>query len=146
MSPNITLVQALCTVVAFAASIPLLELFFFHIILIRKVSLLFKCFCFSLNFFNLYFIRHLNSFNEFLFIVKGITTYEYVVAMRSHSEPPGISAEGDPESIPSSPTSSTATALSGGSSLGLHYKGAWCTPPRIFVDQVCILFLHILRF
>ncbi|GLJ39983.1 hypothetical protein SUGI_0818020 [Cryptomeria japonica] len=91
----------LCTTVALVASIPLGELFFFHIILIRK----------------------------------GITTYEYVVAMRSQNEPTAISAEGEPQSIPSSPTSSTATGLSGASSHGLHYKGAWCTPPRIFVDQ-----------
>lgn len=80
---------------------PLAELFFFHIILIKK----------------------------------GITTYEYVVAMRSQSEPPGVSAEGDARSIPSSPSGSTATGLSGGSSLGLQYKGAWCTPPRIFVEH-----------
>ncbi|KAL3628217.1 hypothetical protein CASFOL_027263 [Castilleja foliolosa] len=26
------------------------------------------------------------------------------------------------------------TGFSGGSSLGLQYKGAWCTPPRVFVD------------
>ncbi|KAH9315716.1 hypothetical protein KI387_024343, partial [Taxus chinensis] len=89
------------TVLALVASIPLAELFFFHIILIRK----------------------------------GITTYEYVVAMRSQGEPPAISAEGEPQSIPSSPSSSTATGLSGASSHGLHYKGAWCTPPRIFIDQ-----------
>ncbi|CAN6481544.1 unnamed protein product [Victoria cruziana] len=94
-------VVALCTVVSLLACIPLGELFFFHIILIRK----------------------------------GITTYEYVVAMRAQSEPPGPSVEGDPQSIPTSPTSSVATGLSGGSSLGLQYKGAWCTPPRIFVDQ-----------
>eukprot|EP01018_Ginkgo_biloba_P029351 Gb_33256 [translate_table: standard] len=95
--------MALCTVVSLLASVPLAELFFFHIILIRK----------------------------------GITTYEYVVAMRSQSEPPGPSVEGDPQSVPSSPSSSTATGISGASSLGLQYKGAttWCTPPRIFVEH-----------
>ncbi|CAN6463971.1 unnamed protein product [Victoria cruziana] len=69
--------------------------------------------------------------------VVGITTYEYVVAMRTQSEPPGPSVDGDQQSVPPSPTSSAATGLSGGSSLGLgQYKGgAWCTPPRIFVDQ-----------
>ncbi|KAF3789092.1 putative protein S-acyltransferase 19 [Nymphaea thermarum] len=98
------IVVALCTAVSLLASIPLGELFFFHMILIRK----------------------------------GITTYEYVVAMRTQSEPPGPSVDGDQQSVPPSPTSSAATGLSGGSSLGLglQYKGvAWCTPPRIFVDQ-----------
>jgi len=90
------------------ASMPLAELFFFHITLIKK----------------------------------GITTYEYVVAMRSQSEPPGVSVEGDARSIPSSPSGSTATGLSGGSSLGLQYKGAWCTPLRIFVEHQDEVILH----
>jgi len=102
-------VVAVCTVVALLASMPLGELFFFHIILIKK----------------------------------GITTYEYVVAMRSQSEPPGISADGDAQSIPSSPSGSTATGLSGGSSLGLQYKGAWCTPPRIFVEHQDEIIPHL---
>nr|GFB65205.1 protein S-acyltransferase 21-like [Tanacetum cinerariifolium] len=83
---------------------PLGELFFFHIILIRK----------------------------------GITTYEYVVAMRTQSEPMvGPSIDGmDQQSLQSSPTSSAVTAISGRSSHGLGLqKVAWCTPPRIFMDQ-----------
>ncbi|PSR99495.1 Protein S-acyltransferase [Actinidia chinensis var. chinensis] len=96
-------VVALCTAVSLLAIVPLGELFFFHVILIRK----------------------------------GITTYEYVVAMRAQSEPPGPSVDGgDQLSLPSSPTSSAVTATSGRSSLGmgLQHKGAWCTPPRIFMD------------
>lgn len=71
-------------------------------------------------------------------VLQGITTYEYVVAMRAQSEPPGPSVDdGDRQSLPSSPTSSAMTAISGRSSLGmsLQYKGAWCTPPRIFMDH-----------
>lgn len=93
-------IVAICTVVPLLASIPLGELFFFHIILIKK----------------------------------GITTYEYVVAMRAQNEPQGV-PEGEQQSIPSSPTSSTATGWSGSSSLGLQYRGAWCTPPRVFVEH-----------
>ncbi|KAK3010628.1 hypothetical protein RJ639_012331 [Escallonia herrerae] len=102
--PPFATVVALCTFVSFLATVPLGELFFFHIILIRK----------------------------------GITTYEYVVAMRTQSEPPGPSVDGgDQQSMQSSPTSSAVTAISGRSSLGmgLQYKGAWCTPPRIFMDH-----------
>jgi len=67
---------------------------------------------------------------------QGITTYEYVVAMRAMSEAPaGASVDGDiPHNALYSPTGSATTGLSGGSSLGLQYKGAWCTPPRVFVD------------
>ncbi|GLT35265.1 hypothetical protein SLA2020_097330 [Shorea laevis] len=105
-------VVALCTVVSLVATLPLGELFFFHIILIRK----------------------------------GITTYEYVVAMRAQSEPPGQSVDGgDHQSLPSSPTSSAVTAISGRSSLGmgLQYKGAWCTPPRIFMDHPDEIIPHL---
>ncbi|XP_072989317.1 protein S-acyltransferase 21-like [Typha latifolia] len=98
-APFATIV-ALCTALSLLASVPLGELFFFHMILIRK----------------------------------GITTYEYVVAMRTQSEPPGPSVNEDPQSLPSSPMSSAPTAISG-NSLSLQYRGAWCTPPRIFVDQ-----------
>ncbi|KAK9053474.1 hypothetical protein SSX86_030108 [Deinandra increscens subsp. villosa] len=104
-SPFATVV-AICTAVSLLATIPLGELLFFHIILIRK----------------------------------GITTYEYVVAMRTQSEPPGPSLDGlDQQSLQSSPTSSAVTAMSGRSShghgLSLQHKVAWCTPPRIFMDQ-----------
>ncbi|KAL6838406.1 hypothetical protein ACP4OV_031651 [Aristida adscensionis] len=87
------------TVLSLVACIPLGELFFFHIILIRK----------------------------------GITTYDYVVAMRAMSEPPPEEEEG--ANIIYSPSNSATTGFSVGSSLGLHHKGAWCTPPRIFIDQ-----------
>ncbi|XP_027080151.1 probable protein S-acyltransferase 19 isoform X1 [Coffea arabica] len=94
-------VVAVCTAVSILACVPLGELFFFHMILIRK----------------------------------GITTYEYVVAMRAMSEAPaGPSMDEDLPNIMYSPTGSATTGLSGGSSLGLQYKGAWCTPPRVFVD------------
>ncbi|KAL6995998.1 protein S-acyltransferase [Sarracenia purpurea var. burkii] len=102
--PPFATVVALCTAVSLLAIVPLGELFFFHVILIRK----------------------------------GITTFEYVVAMRAHSEPPGPSVDGgDQPSLPSSPTSSAVTGISGRSSvgIGLQYKGAWCTPPRIFMDH-----------
>lgn len=98
-APFATIV-ALATALSMLASVPLGELFFFHMILIRK----------------------------------GITTYEYVVAMRAQSEPPGPSVNDDQQSLASSPMSSAPTAFSG-SSFARHYKGAWCTPPRIFIDQ-----------
>jgi hypothetical protein len=65
--------------------------------------------------------------------VQGITTYEYVVAMRAQNESPTF---GDGEqSMASSHSSSAATGMSGSSSVGLQYRGGWCTPPRIFVEH-----------
>ncbi|CAM8919113.1 unnamed protein product [Rhodiola kirilowii] len=114
--PPFATVVALCTAVSLMATVPLGELFFFHMILIRK----------------------------------GITTYEYVVAMRTQSEPPGPSidggdGEGDHQSIQTSPTSSAVTAISGRSShgIGLQYKGVWCTPPRIFMDNQDEIIPHL---
>lgn len=94
-------VVAVCTAVSLLACVPLGELFFFHMILIRK----------------------------------GITTYEYVVAMRAMSEAPaGASVDEELPNVLYSPSGSATTGYSGGSSIGLQYKGAWCTPPRVFVD------------
>ncbi|KAF9686590.1 hypothetical protein SADUNF_Sadunf02G0005100 [Salix dunnii] len=112
--PPFATVVALCTFLSLLATVPLGELFFFHLILIRK----------------------------------GITTYEYVVAMRTQSEPPGPSVDGgEQQSLPSSPTSSAVTAVSGRSSIGmsLQYKGAWCTPPRIFMDHQDEIIPHLER-
>ncbi|XP_058072089.1 probable protein S-acyltransferase 19 [Magnolia sinica] len=95
-------VVVICSAVSLLACVPLVELFFFHMILIRK----------------------------------GITTYEYVVAMRAMSDAPAGSVDEDNnQNMLYSPTGSATTGLSGGSSLGLQYKGAWCTPPRVFVDH-----------
>ncbi|KAL6858719.1 hypothetical protein ACP4OV_017721 [Aristida adscensionis] len=73
-------------------------------------------------------------FFHMILIQKGITTYEYVVAMRAMSEAPQEEEE-EGVNIVYSPTNSATTGFSGASSLGVHHKGAWCTPPRIFVDQ-----------
>ncbi|WOG97699.1 hypothetical protein DCAR_0417040 [Daucus carota subsp. sativus] len=85
-------------------------------------------------------------FFHLILISKGISTYDYVVAMRTQSEPPGPSVDGgDQQSLQSSPVSSAVTAISGRSlhGMGLQYKGAWCTPPRIFMDQQDEIIPHL---
>jgi hypothetical protein len=100
-------VVAICTIVALLASVPLGELFFFHLLLIKK----------------------------------GITTYEYVVAMRAQNESP-MFGDGE-QSMASSHSSSAATGMSGSSSVGLQYRGGWCTPPRIFVEHQDEILPHL---
>ncbi|KAG2585671.1 hypothetical protein PVAP13_6KG405500 [Panicum virgatum] len=99
--PAFATIVAFFTLLSIVACVPLGELFFFHMILIRK----------------------------------GITTYEYVVAMRAMSEVAQEEEDQEEVNIVYSPTNSATTGFSGASSLGLHYKGSWCTPPRIFVDK-----------
>lgn len=62
--------------------------------------------------------------------------------MRAMSEAPaGADVDEELPNILYSPSGSATTGLSGGSSLGLQYKGAWCTPPRVFVEyQVNVLY------
>ncbi|KAG2317416.1 hypothetical protein Bca52824_020538 [Brassica carinata] len=69
-----------------------------------------------------------------LLIKKGLTTYDYLLAMRAMSEAPA--ADEEIQSVLYSPTGSATTGFSGGSSLGPSYKkGVWCTPPRVFDNQ-----------
>ncbi|CAE6027612.1 unnamed protein product [Arabidopsis arenosa] len=111
--PPFAAVVVVCTTLSLLALIPLGELFFFHIILIRK----------------------------------GITTYEYVVALRAQTEPLGTSVdELDQTSQHPSPASSAVTATSARSSLGLsiQYRGvSLCTPPNIFMDQQDDVIQHL---
>ncbi|KAI5084297.1 hypothetical protein GOP47_0000466 [Adiantum capillus-veneris] len=82
---------ALCTLTPLLASIPLGELFFFHMLLIRK----------------------------------GISTYEYVVAMRVENETQA-SAQVEKQSIPVQHVRN----LRNPNSIGISYFGEWCSPRR----------------
>ncbi|KAH8933500.1 hypothetical protein BDL97_18G033200, partial [Sphagnum fallax] len=98
------IVVAVCTVLAFLATIPLGELFFFHLILIKK----------------------------------GITTYEYVVAMRAQKEATLLEEVHIP---PTSPLSPIAIGVSDSGPLKAPlYHSGWCTPPHIFAEHQ-VLFL-----
>ncbi|KAH7859267.1 hypothetical protein Vadar_033889 [Vaccinium darrowii] len=132
--PAIPIARALRTTVSLRAIVPLGELLFFHMILIRKVSsfeaLLLSLMCVRVS---LCMVVESKSF-----LLQGITTYGYVVAMRAQSEPPGPSVVGEDQySLPSSPTSSAMPEISGKSSvkwacnikvLGVpHQESLWTT-------------------
>ncbi|CAN6925039.1 unnamed protein product [Brassica oleracea var. botrytis] len=72
-----------------------------------------------------------------LLIKKGLTTYDYLLAIRAMSEAlAGASVDEEIQSVLYSPSGSATTGFSGGSSLGpSHRKGVWCTPPRVFDNQ-----------
>ncbi|OVA13409.1 zinc finger protein [Macleaya cordata] len=89
-------VVASCTILAMIATLPLAQLFFFHVLLIKK----------------------------------GISTYDYIIALREQEQ----QLVGGQQSPQMSPASSI-TGLSSASSFNTFHRGAWCTPPRLFLED-----------
>ncbi|KAG8366401.1 hypothetical protein BUALT_Bualt17G0075800 [Buddleja alternifolia] len=90
------IVVGVCTVLAMIATLPLAQLFFFHILLIKK----------------------------------GISTYDYIIALREQ-EQQGAGGQQSPQMSPAS----SLTGLSSASSFNTFHRAAWCTPPRLFVED-----------
>ncbi|CAN1794200.1 Probable protein S-acyltransferase 22 [Linum perenne] len=92
------IVVAVCTILAMIATLPLAQLFFFHILLIKK----------------------------------GISTYDYIIALREQEqEQQGIGGQQSPQMS----QVSSITGLSSASSFSTFHRGAWCTPPRLFLED-----------
>ncbi|XP_027346241.1 probable protein S-acyltransferase 22 [Abrus precatorius] len=92
------LVVSVCTILAMIATLPVAQLFFFHILLIRK----------------------------------GLSTYDYIIAMREQEqEQLGIGGQQSPQMS----TVSSLTGLSSTSSFNTLHRGAWCTPPRLLLED-----------
>ncbi|KGN51955.1 probable protein S-acyltransferase 22 [Cucumis sativus] len=92
------IVVAVCTILAMIATLPLAQLFFFHILLIKK----------------------------------GITTYDYIIALREQEqEQQGVGGQQSPQMS----VVSSLTGLSSASSFSTLHRGAWCTPPRLFLED-----------
>ncbi|XP_058730574.1 probable protein S-acyltransferase 22 [Vicia villosa] len=99
MAPFVIVVSA-CTMLAMIATLPVVQLFFFHILLIKK----------------------------------GLSTYDYIVAMREleqEQEQLGVGGQQSPQMS----TVSSFTGLSSVSSFNALHRGAWCTPPRMFLED-----------
>ncbi|KAI0525131.1 hypothetical protein KFK09_004522 [Dendrobium nobile] len=89
-----TVVVASCTFLAMLATLPLAQLFFFHVLLIKK----------------------------------GISTYEYIVALREQEQGVG-------QQSPQMSSISSLTGFSSASSFTAFQRGSWCTPPRLFLED-----------
>ncbi|KAM7251802.1 hypothetical protein ACFE04_023685 [Oxalis oulophora] len=94
------IVVVMCTILAMIATLPLAQLFFFHILLIKK----------------------------------GISTYDYIIALREQDQEQEQQGIGGHQSSQMSPVSSL-TALSTASSFSTFHRNAWCTPPRLFLED-----------
>ncbi|KAI4386389.1 hypothetical protein MLD38_004324 [Melastoma candidum] len=93
-------VVAVCTLLAMVATLPLAQLFFFHVLLVKK----------------------------------GISTYDYIIALREQEQELEQQGVGAHQSAQMSPASSI-TGLSSASSFSTFHRGAWCTPPRLFLED-----------
>ncbi|KAF1862119.1 hypothetical protein Lal_00026638 [Lupinus albus] len=92
------IVVSVCTVLAMIATLPIAQLLFFHILLVKK----------------------------------GISTYDYIIAMREQEQDlVGVGGQQSPQMS----TVSSLTGLSSVSSFNTFQRGAWCTPPRLFVED-----------
>ncbi|KAG5380305.1 hypothetical protein IGI04_028147 [Brassica rapa subsp. trilocularis] len=76
-------------------------------------------------------LAHLFFFH-ILLIKKGISTYDYIVALREQ-EQELETCEG--QQSPQMSMISSFTGLSSASSFNAFHRGAWCTPPRLFVED-----------
>ncbi|CAK9163407.1 unnamed protein product [Ilex paraguariensis] len=90
------IVVAVCTILAMIATLPLAQLLFFHVLLIKK----------------------------------GISTYDYIIALREQ-EQQGVGGQQSPQMS----SASSLTGLSSTSSFNTFHGGAWCTPPRLFLED-----------
>ncbi|KAH1188999.1 putative protein S-acyltransferase 22 [Glycine max] len=92
------IVVSICTILAMIATLPVVQLFFFHILLIKK----------------------------------GLSTYDYIIAMREQEqEQLGNGGQQSPQMS----TVSSFTGLSSASSFTTLHRGAWCTPPRLLLED-----------
>ncbi|KAK9107441.1 hypothetical protein Syun_023452 [Stephania yunnanensis] len=69
------------------------------------------------------------SFAPFV-VVVGISTYDYIIALREQEQ----QLVGGQQSPQMSPASSL-TGLSSASSFNTFHRAAWCTPPRLFLED-----------
>ncbi|KAF8664185.1 hypothetical protein HU200_054878 [Digitaria exilis] len=90
------IVVASCTILAMVASLPIAQLLFFHILLIKK----------------------------------GISTYDYIIALREQEQ-----EDASGQQSPQMSRVSSYTGLSSASSFGPLRRGSWCTPPRLFLED-----------
>jgi len=68
---------------------------------------------------------------------QGISTYDYIIALREQEQEQQIGGHQSPQMSPVS----SLTGLSSASSFTTFHRGAWCTPPRLFLeDQVAFSF------
>ncbi|CAD6204816.1 unnamed protein product [Miscanthus lutarioriparius] len=65
-----------------------------------------------------------------LLIKKGISTYDYIVALREQEQ-----QEHSEHQSPQMSIISSVTRLSTTSSFGPLHRGSWCTPPRLLVED-----------
>lgn len=74
------------------------------------------------------------NYYSYCWVTQGLSTYDYIIAMREQEqEQLGNGGQQSPQMS----TVSSFTGLSSASSFTTLHRGAWCTPPRLLLeDQV----------
>ncbi|KAL6645603.1 hypothetical protein ACP70R_017211 [Stipagrostis hirtigluma subsp. patula] len=66
-----------------------------------------------------------------LLIKKGISTYDYIIALREQEDQQEVPGHQSPQMS----MISSVTGFSTTSSFGPLHRGSWCTPPRLFLED-----------
>ncbi|KAL5196558.1 hypothetical protein ABZP36_000070 [Zizania latifolia] len=69
-------------------------------------------------------------FFHILLIMKGISTYDYIITLREQEQ-----EEAGGQQSPQMSRVSSYTGLSSASSFGARHRGSLCTPPRLFLED-----------
>ncbi|ONM59361.1 putative protein S-acyltransferase 22 [Zea mays] len=127
------IVVASCTILAMVASLPVAQLLFFHILLIKKASSHTFPFCLILlltDSCKKAFCGYVKLKHHDDNLMQGISTYDYIIALREQ-EQDDLSGQQSPQMS----RVSSYTGLSSASSFGPLRRGSWCTPPRLFLED-----------
>ncbi|ONM24933.1 Metal ion binding protein [Zea mays] len=124
------IVVASCTILAMVASLPIAQLLFFHILLIKKASSDTFPFCLILLLTESCKKSYVKLKHHNDNLMQGISTYDYIIALREQ-EQDDLSGQQSPQMS----RVSSYTGLSSTSSFGPLRRGSWCTPPRLFLED-----------
>ncbi|PWZ36907.1 putative protein S-acyltransferase 22 [Zea mays] len=124
------IVVASCTILAMVASLPIAQLLFFHILLIKKASSDTFPFCLILLLTESCKKSYVKLKHHNDNLMQGISTYDYIIALRGQ-EQDDLSGQQSPQMS----RVSSYTGLSSTSSFGPLRRGSWCTPPRLFLED-----------
>ncbi|XLU24447.1 hypothetical protein S245_060513, partial [Arachis hypogaea] len=128
------IVVSVCTILTMIATLPVAQLFFFHILLVEKgtwqllaTSLIWQKENDGSQLKNILIFVY-----PFLNPLQGINTYDYIIALtEQEQEQQGVGGQQSPQMS----TVSSLTGFSSASSFTTFQRGSWCTPPHLFDED-----------
>ncbi|KAG6529978.1 hypothetical protein ZIOFF_012195 [Zingiber officinale] len=130
------IVVAVCTLLAMVATLPVAQLFFFHILLIKKIFHSGKQIVEFERYGVVYssILEKIDTLTSSCYStwmrLQGISTYDYIIALREQDQEQEQLAVGGQQSPQMSQVSSF-TGLSSTSSFNQFHRGAWCADDKL---------------